>query len=95
MRQFYASRAIDSKMEDYIRGKDELVVPCTIVIRSRSVGMIKSKLGAYGNYLVRPPGDADGMLGIVRGKAGPAADSSLIYSLRTVRNVFRASRNMV
>src|SRR5690348_17199353 len=36
--------------------------------------MIITKLGAYGNKLIGPPGDADRMLRIVGGKASPASD---------------------
>lgn len=62
------------EVEDRIRGKSELIMPGSIVVYPFSIRMIKTKLGAYGNNLVGPPGDADGMLGIVRGEASPAAD---------------------
>ena len=62
------------EVEDHIRAKHELIMPGSIVVYSFSIRMIITKLGAYGNNLVGPPGDADGMRGIVRGEASPAAD---------------------
>ena len=52
--------------------------------------MIKSKLGTNGNKLVGPPSDTDGMLGIVRGKAGPAPD--LVVKIFVTHGEERISR---
>ena len=59
-------------VEDYIRGKSELVMPRSVVKGSLSVRVVIPKLGTYGNELVWPPSDADGMLRIVGREASPA-----------------------
>src|SRR6516165_1423853 len=63
-----------SIVENHVGSKSELIMPSSVVVYPFSIRMIVTKLGAYGNKLVGPPGDADGMLGIVRGKASPATD---------------------
>src|SRR6476660_7160016 len=60
-----------SKVEDHVCAKDELVMPGSVVEGSLSVRVVIAKLGPYGNELVWPPGDADGMFGILCGKPGP------------------------
>jgi len=45
MRRTYASASFGSKMEDYIRGKDELIVSRAVIVSRHIVGMIISKLG--------------------------------------------------
>ena len=62
------------EVEDHVGGKDELVMPGSVIKGSCSVRVVIAKLGTYGNELVRPPGNTDRMLGIVRGKASPAPD---------------------
>src|SRR4029077_9274471 len=62
------------KMENHVRRKDQLVMPGAVVVRPLSVRVVKTKFGPNSNKLVGPPGYADGMLGIVRGEASPAAD---------------------
>jgi len=61
-------------MKDYVRREDELIMSGAVVVSAVRIRMIKSKLGSNSYKLVGPPGDADGMLGIVRGEASPAAD---------------------
>ena len=70
-------------------------MPGSVVKGSLSVRVVKSKLGTNGDELVRPPGNADGMLGILGGKPGPAPTLSLKYSFRTVKNALGAIRNIV
>src|SRR6476660_9650133 len=60
-----------SKVEDHVCAKDELVMPGSVVEGSLSVRVVIAKLGPYGNELVWPPGDADGMFGILCGKPSP------------------------
>jgi hypothetical protein len=61
-----------SKVEDHVCAKDELVMPGSVVKGSLSVRVVIAKLGPYGNELVWPPGDADGMLRIVGRETSPA-----------------------
>ena len=65
---------IASVVEDHVGGEGELVMSCSVVVYSFIVGMIVTKLGAYCKKLVGPPGDANGMLGIVRREAGPTTN---------------------
>jgi len=61
-------------MDNHVSGKDKLIVLRPIIVRPFSIGMIVPKLRADRNKLVRPPGDADGMLGIICSKASATAD---------------------
>jgi hypothetical protein len=61
-------------VEDHVGGKSELIMPGSVAVYPFCIRMIITKFGAYGYKLVGPPSDADGMLGIVRGEAGPTAD---------------------
>ena len=70
-------------------------MPGPVIVRSIIVRMVESELGANGDEFVRPPGNADGMFGILCGKAGPAPTLSLKYSFRTVKNALGAIRNIV
>src|SRR4029077_3137852 len=74
MRRIYAADAIRSKMEDYVRREDELIVPRAVVVGSLIVRMIKPELGTNGDEFVRPVSDADGMFRIQRRKPRAAAD---------------------
>ena len=61
-------------MEDYVGRENKLILPRAVVVGRDIVGMIVSELGPDGDQLVRPPGDADGMFGIRRGKSRATAD---------------------
>src|SRR5882724_8898527 len=60
-------------MKDHVGREDELIMPGAVVVRPSSVRMIVAKLGADGNEPIGPPGDANRMLGIIRGEASSAA----------------------
>jgi hypothetical protein len=61
-------------VENHVSGKDELVVSCSIIVRSFGIRVVIPKLRTYGYEHVRLPGDADGMLRIIGGEASPAAN---------------------
>src|SRR6478752_10670266 len=58
-------------MENHVRRKDQLVMPGAVVVRPLSVRVVITKLGPNSNKLVGPPGDPDGMFGILCGKPSP------------------------
>ena len=82
-------------MNDGVSRKDDLVLSRAVVERRHVVRVIEAKLRPHGDNFVRPPRDADGVLGVLRGKAGATADLSFMYSFRTVRNAAGAIRNRV
>ena len=83
-------------MEDHVRDKDELIMPRAVIVTLCSVvRMIKPKLGTNSNELVRPPGNTDGMLGVVRGKASPAPDLVVKIFVAHGEEGIGAMRNMV
>ncbi len=59
-------------MEDHVGDKGELVMPRSVVVRPFIVRMIVTKLWTYGDELVGPPGNSNGMLRILRREASPA-----------------------
>ena len=60
-------------MEDHVGGKDELIMPGSVIVRPRGIGVVIAQLGPDGDEFVWPPGNADGVLRVLGGKAGPAA----------------------
>ena len=90
-----AVASVRSEVVDYVGHEDELIVPGSVIVRARVVGVIKAKFGTNGDDFVRPPGDTDGVLRIIGSEARPAPTLSFMYSLRTVKNASRGIRNMV
>jgi len=61
-------------VENHVGGKHELVMPRSVVIHPFIVRMIVAKLWTYGDELIGPPGNSNGMLRILRREASPAAN---------------------
>src|ERR1700720_2521653 len=67
--------SVRSEVVDYVGNESELTAVCTVVVSGHIVGVIKTKFGTNGDEFVRPISDADCVLGILRGKAGPRTHS--------------------
>ena len=67
-----AVASVRLEVVDHVSNERELTVVAAIIVSLGIVGVIKSKFGTNRDELVRPPGDTDGMLRILRSKPSPA-----------------------
>src|ERR1700720_4468834 len=56
---------------NHVGNERELIMPGSVIVRAIIVRMVESELGANSDEFIRPPSHADGMFGILCGKAGP------------------------
>src|SRR5215831_9769586 len=59
-------------MEDHVGDKGELVMPRSVIVRPFIIRMVVAKLWTYGDELIGPPGNPNGMFRILRREASPA-----------------------
>src|SRR4029077_14084605 len=66
-----AFASVRSEVVNHVGNERELIMPGSVIVRAIIVRMVESELGANSNKFIRPPSNADGMFGILCGKAGP------------------------
>src|SRR4029077_17645533 len=58
---------------NHVGGKDELIVPGSVIVRARGIEVVIAQLGPDGDEFVWPPGDTDGVFRIISSETRSAS----------------------